>query len=231
MWDRPPHQALGVLIELKCLNCDKITGGKKFCSQSCSGKYNGPANLRALSKKYQEKYEAAPRKCKRCNKVIPYLLRNNKFCNQSCAAIFNNKERSKRSVKKYLICIFCKLKFYSKHKQAKYCNNKCQGLHRRSLRLKQIKESGVLCAHPATAKKYLIEIRGHKCEICHLLRWRNKPIPLVMDHINGNSGNNKLTNLRLVCGNCDMQLPTYKSKNEGNGRHWRKQRYKEGKSY
>lgn len=54
-----------------------------------------------------------------------------------------------------------------------------------------------------------------------------KPIPLVLDHINGHSGDWRLDNLRLVCGNCNMMLPTYKNKNRGNGRvsareYWRK---------
>ena len=52
-----------------------------------------------------------------------------------------------------------------------------------------------------------------------------------MDHIDGNSDNNILSNLRLVCGNCDMQLPTYKSKNKGNGRYYRRLRYKNKKSF
>ena len=33
-----------------------------------------------------------------------------------------------------------------------------------------------------------------------------------------------------VCGNCNMQLPTFASKNRGNGRFYRRQRYAEGKS-
>ena len=49
--------------------------------------------------------------------------------------------------------------------------------------------------------------------------------------MNGDSENCALDNLRLVCGNCDMQLPTYKSKNRGKGRAWRRRRYAEGKSY
>lgn len=42
---------------------------------------------------------------------------------------------------------------------------------------------------------------------------------------------NKRSNLRMICSNCDSQLPTYKSKNKGNGRHYRTKRYEEGKSY
>ncbi len=38
-------------------------------------------------------------------------------------------------------------------------------------------------------------------------------------------------NLSLICSNCDANLPTYKSKNKGNGRHYRRIKYKEGKSY
>lgn len=46
-------------------------------------------------------------------------------------------------------------------------------------------------------------------------------IPLVIDHINGRSSDNRLENLRLVCGNCDMLLPTYKSKNKNSDRKYR----------
>lgn len=67
-------------------------------------------------------------------------------------------------------------------------------------------------------KKYLIEIREHKCEICGTKKWMKQPVPLVLDHIDGHFENNNEENLRLVCGNCDMQLSTYKSKNIGNGR-------------
>ena len=42
--------------------------------------------------------------------------------------------------------------------------------------------------------------------------------------------NNIISNLRLVCPNCDSQLPTYKNRNKGNGRHSRRVRYSKGKS-
>lgn len=64
-----------------------------------------------------------------------------------------------------------------------------------------------------------------------MTRWNNKDIVLILDHIDGNPDNNNPSNLRLVCPNCDSQLPTFKSKNKGNGRAYRRLRYKEGKSY
>jgi hypothetical protein len=69
------------------------------------------------------------------------------------------------------------------------------------------------------------------CSICNKDTWMDKPMPLVLDHIDGNPMDHRRENLRMVCGNCDMQLPTYKAKNTGNGRAYRRERYAQGKSY
>lgn len=81
------------------------------------------------------------------------------------------------------------------------------------------------------AKRYLIELHKGACQICGLSEWGGKPMPLVLDHISGNSEDGNLSNLRVICNNCDALTPTYKAKNKGNGRAKRRQRYQEGKSY
>jgi hypothetical protein len=80
-------------------------------------------------------------------------------------------------------------------------------------------------------KRYLIESYGHQCNICHNTHWNNQPIPLICDHIDGDSTNSDLSNFRLVCCNCDAQLPTYKSKNRGKGRAYDRNRYHISKQY
>jgi hypothetical protein len=57
------------------------------------------------------------------------------------------------------------------------------------------------------------------------------PLVFVLDHVDGDASNNQCENLRLVCPNCDSQLPTFKARNRGNERAWRRQRYVDGKSY
>lgn len=53
----------------------------------------------------------------------------------------------------------------------------------------------------------------YECACCGIKdEWQGKPMPLILDHINGINNDNRLENLRFVCSNCDSQLPTYKNK-------------------
>ena len=47
------------------------------------------------------------------------------------------------------------------------------------------------------------------------LVWGGKPLPLILDHVNGNSRDNRPANLRFLCPNCESQLPTRGGANRG----------------
>lgn len=52
------------------------------------------------------------------------------------------------------------------------------------------------------------------CGICALNdEWNGKPLVLVLDHINGDSTDYRLSNLRLLCPNCNSQTETFSGRN------------------
>lgn len=125
-------------------------------------------------------------------------------------------------------CLNCGKTHTSSNKHscfAKYCSQKCQ----HEFQMKEKVVAGTASAK--TMKKYLIYKHGEKCWECGITEWNGKQIVFELEHIDGNSQNNSEENLSLLCPNCHSQTPTYKNRNKGNGRHYRRTRYKEGKSY
>lgn len=88
-------------------------------------------------------------------------------------------------------------KLQPKRKTKDYLSNKYP-ISSHKLRLRLLKE----------------EIFNHQCTNCKRKTWLNSPIPLELDHIDGNNKNNKLNNLRLLCPNCHSLTPTYRGKNK-----------------
>jgi hypothetical protein len=111
-----------------------------------------------------------------------------------------------------------------------YCSQTCQHEYKHKEKIKSWFEDGIV-PDKRQIKKYLIDTQGNKCYTCHISEWNNKPLVFDLEHKDGNSDNNKIENLCLICPNCHSQTPTYKGANKGNGRHYRRQRYAEGKSY
>ena len=53
------------------------------------------------------------------------------------------------------------------------------------------------------------------CNVCLLQPiWNNCKLVLQLDHINGNSTDNRIENLRFLCPNCHSQTETYSGKNK-----------------
>lgn len=182
--------------------------------------------ISALKKEERIKsYLVNPNLCKFCSNIIPYQLRTNIFCGSSCSATFNNVKRASTEKAK---CINCDNVL--KGRKGKYCNITCQKEreHKQNLNDWLVGNSNPT---KGTIRKHLINQYGYCCAKCGITSYNNQPITLEIEHKDGDSYNNKFENLCFLCPNCHSQTPTYKGKNRGNGRHSRRQRYKEGKSY
>ena len=123
-------------------------------------------------------------------------------------------------------CINC-LKKFSYRKQCstgKYCSNKCQQTYQSKKLLKEWLDGhwdGTkkgMCLS-SIIRNYLLEEVDHKCSKCGWCQINptTGKSPLEIDHIDGNSENNRPENLRVLCPNCHSLTPTYKALNKGKG--------------
>lgn len=171
-----------------------------------------------------------------------------KFCNNSCAAIYNNKKRNSSTnqkigtllkipkLKETKHCLYCGNVL--KGKNTKFCNNECSGNNRWADSVKKWKDGQSIgcCVNGSISnylRSYLFKKYDNKCAKCgwsEINEYTGK-IPLEVEHIDGNSENNKEENLILLCPNCHSLTKTYKGANRGNGRHNRMVRYRNGQSF
>lgn len=162
-----------------------------------------------------------PKKCRYCDNIIPMDKIRNIFCNKSCAAKYNNKSSINLVPKK---CRYC-----GEEVTNKFCNNTCFSKYKEKIIFDKIENNTFNLKNKTTEakwiKKYLINKYGNKCMKCD---WNEKnlitnKVPIQLNHIDGNSENNKLNNLELLCPNCHSLTDNYGSLNTGNGRTKRKE--------
>jgi hypothetical protein len=175
-------------------------------------------------------YESKPKKCKFCGKSLSYAKRRNIFCTHSCSQSYNNTGK-RRHGKEPGNCPVCNKKLSRSYK--KYCSHYCENIYKWNKYVDFVEKEGKFPLKTARTgdiffrpKKYLIQKFGHKCSICGIEKWQGVPVPIVLDHIDGNPMNWEINNCRLVCRNCDGLLPTFCSKNKNSGNSdrykWRK---------
>lgn|GEM_PF-6522711 len=162
---------------------------------------------------------------------------------QSIAAHYQ-KHITDATIKSY--CLLCKSPIYNK--QNKFCCNSHAAsfnnpLKQRKPKILKIRKNdqfildwlsgnlemsrtycGVNNQISSTIRKYLLKKCDNKCEKCGWCEINKKTgkVPVQVNHIDGDSTNNRLENLEVLCPNCHSLTDNFGNLNKGRGR---KKRY------
>lgn len=196
---------------------------KSFCNHSCAATYNNVGINR------HEPLELVEKLCNKCKSVV-YVKHMNKIPMCDSCKKYTHDYKLKKALGLYEIgiktCILCHA--ILSNKSSIYCSIKCSATHRRQLYFDNyVKNQDNAKYVSANVRRMLIEQNDNKCSICGWGETNpySNTIPLIIDHIDGHPENNKLSNLRVICPNCDSLTPTYKGLNKGNGRKARALHY------
>ena len=200
-----------------------------FCSRSCSNKRVLTDEIKKqISDKLRSKklIIMIDRKCVDCNTIIKVDSRTLETRGRCipCREIDKRKKEATRFLNSYINteCLNCKKQIRRSGigKYRSFCNQKCIGAYKRNenqITRESLFEQGKL-KYRRRIRDILLERHGHICQICERTTWNDQPIPLQVDHKDGNASNNEPSNLRMICHNCNAQLPTFAGKNRGKGR-------------
>jgi hypothetical protein len=90
-----------------------------------------------------------------------------------------------------------------------------KGKNKYSLQEILVENGPNICSHNLKNKLYNEGLKQRRCELCGQgENWNNMSISLILDHIDGNRYNNDISNLRIVCPNCNAGLDTHCGKNK-----------------
>ena len=129
-------------------------------------------------------------------------------------------------------CMFCKNTFLpGRNTRAKYCSLSCQGQHTSQQVINDYLSNPI----PETfyhkgnqirkaIRLYFLDLVGFACQKCGWNRKHpNAELPsLEIDHKDGDWQNCVIKNIHVLCPNCHSLTDSYKGRNRGNGRKYRR---------
>jgi 5-methylcytosine-specific restriction endonuclease McrA len=151
-------------------------------------------------------------KCEYCEKEHDGSYGSGRFCGFVCKQRFALASRLNTGTQEFRDKLLLNLKIANQANKTPEVIEKQRATRKKNARKTRLERLGQYKSKDQT-RLALIEARGEKCEVCGISSWQQKSIVFQLHHIDGNSSNNSLKNIQLLCPNCHSQTSNYGTKN------------------
>lgn len=112
---------------------------------------------------------------------------------------------------------------FKKHALKYGCYNPNQGMKGGKKKIPKLKfnlekwnNNELLNISRATLRKWIWKLKliPFICNKCKSEKWLGEPIPLEINHIDGNNSNHRKNNIELLCPNCHTLTDNYRGRNK-----------------
>jgi len=148
-------------------------------------------------------------KCIKCNNEHDGSFGSGKYCSRACA---NSRIRTDEVKKKISIGVRSNEYWAKGDWKAKVIESNKDPKRITKVRETWKSKRDYDTAHMGSIKRWIKEEREYTCEECGTKEWNGKRLPMEVDHIDGDTTNNDISNLKVLCPNCHSQTPTWRKK-------------------
>ena len=156
--------------------------------------------------------------CENCGDEHDGQYGSGRFCSSKCARSFSTK-RDRKSISEKVSAALkghndfgggFKKGYDPRRKIATDFDREKAIESKRQIRKKNYSEMNLDDLPLAEKRRRVLAQQNGRCLWCGISEWRNAPLTLELDHINGNDKDNSYINLRILCPNCHSQTPTFR---------------------
>ena len=168
-------------------------------------------------------------KCEKCDKDHDGSFGSGRFCSRSCSNSRVRTEETKNKISKG-VNIWIKehgrgtsLQTEKRKKEFIEAGKRATQIWREK-NLKELMSVDFESLKFDRMRKRILIEQDYKCIKCGLNEWMGKPLPLEIDHKDGDHHNNSRKNVEALCPNCHSLTSTWRGRNKNRGQKKKKQK-------
>lgn len=152
-------------------------------------------------------------KCEKCESYHDGSFGSGRFCSRKCACSKTHSKETKQKISNGVKLAHIEGRVSPRECFSEERWNEILEKRKESCNQKLLNENFSDLSYDRLRKRILLE-QNNCCNRCKMDTWLNEPIPLEVEHKNGDHSDNRRENVEALCPNCHSLTSTWRGRNK-----------------